>query len=245
MMTDAQADAAKTTRARKAADPTEPEDPKEAACAAFVAALGELSNPGRDSRAVVETKKGGTYSYAYAGLDAVLDLVRPVLARHGLALTQPVEATPDGLVKVTTRILHRRGEVALQAPTIARVVEGGPQELGSFVTYARRYQVLALLGIHPAGEDDDAAAAQPSRSGSGRPEKEPGLPDPIVGGLHMSERTDEALRDLVAGPPSARVGAMAQAWLDLREKERLAPGEGQATLPDADHDDDAGAGYGS
>jgi ERF superfamily len=247
-MTDEQAET--TTKARRgSATPKEPVDPKVAACAALVAALGELTNPGRESTATVQTKSGGTYSYAYASLDVVLDEVRPVLARHGLALTQSVEAKADGLVIVGTRILHEAGEVALMAPTIARVVEGGPQEVGSFVTYARRYQVLAVLGIHPAGEDDDAAAAQPAtRSGSARqPREDGGLPDPVIGGLHLSERTTDALQKLVDQPPSVRVGAMAKSWLDRRIAEAEASGVApeQAVLPDADHDDDAGSGYGS
>lgn len=240
-------DEAKPTRTRKPAEPApapEPEDPKEAAASAFVAALGELSNPGKGSTATVQTKSGGSYQYTYAGLDVILDLVRPVLAKHGLALSQPFGSTPDGLVTVRTRVLHRRG-VSIDGDPIARVVEGGPQEVGSFVTYARRYAVVSLLGIHPAGEDDDAQAAQPPRSGpsQAREPREPkGLPDPIVGGLHLSERTSEALNDLVSAPPSTKVAAMAQAWLDKREQEaadKLLPGEGQAELPT----DDPGSPY--
>ena len=220
-------------------------EPRVRAAAALVAAIGELTNPGKDQSARIETKSGGSFAYQYAGLDSILDLVRPVLARHGLALTQPVKVRADGLVEVQTRILHESGVVALEAPSIERVVEGGPQEVGSFVTYARRYQVVAVLGIHPAGEDDDAAAAQPRER---RPDRTaPGLPDPVIGGLHLSERTTEALQKLVDQPPSVRVGAMAKSWLDQRVAEAEASGvePEQAVLPDAGHDDDAGSGYGS
>jgi hypothetical protein len=198
-------------------------DAKEAAAAAFVAALGELTNPGKDSKATVQTKTGGSYAYEYAGLDSILDGVRPVLARHGLALSQPFGVDPNGLVTVRTRVLHERG-VAIEGDPISRVVEGGPQEVGSFVTYARRYEVVSLLGIHPAGEDDDAAAAQPAPrqrkpKADREPPAEPSLPDPLVGGLHLSERTDDALRDLVKAPPSAKLGQYAQGWLDKRAAE--------------------------
>ena len=176
----------------------------------------------------------------------VLDGVRPVLARHGLALTQSVEAKVDGLVIVGTRILHEGGEVALHAPSISRVVEGGPQELGSFVTYARRYQVLAVLGVHPAGEDDDAAAAQDAPRSVRAPERDDaGLPDPVVGGLHLSQRTNEELQALVDDAPSKRVEAMAKSWLARRIAEAEAGPPKQEVLPDAGHSDDPGSGYGS
>jgi hypothetical protein len=251
-----------TSRTRTSSKP-EPEDPKQAAAADFVAALGELQNPGRDTTARIETKSGGSFSYSYAGLDAILDLVRPVLARHRLALSQPFGIDANGLVTVRTRVVHALGS-AIEGDAISRVVEGGPQEVGSFVTYARRYEVCSLLGIHPAGEDDDAAAAQPTR-GSGGPAAEAKLPDPVIGGLHLSQRTDPELRDLVDAPPSQRVGAMARAWLDRRAREAeargpdpeaealpegpkdVAPPSGSADEPAAATEADAedGSGYGS
>ena len=180
-----------------------------------------MENPGRGSRAVVRSQKGD-YSYDYAGLDAILAEVRPVLARHGLAITQPVRGQADGLVRVETKVLHRLGK-AYSGEPIERVVAGGPQELGSFVTYARRYALCALLGIHPAGEDDDGASAQPepgsARGSRARPDEPDELPDLDLGGIKMSQRTDDELRGLVEAPPSARVGALARAWLERRERE--------------------------
>ena len=195
----------------------EPSDPDAALALAFVSALGELQNPGRDSRAVVRSQKGD-YSYDYAGLDAILADVRPVLARHGLAISQPVRGQADGLVTVSTKIIHRLGK-AYSGEPIERVVAGGPQELGSFVTYARRYALCALLGIHPAGEDDDGATAQPSRGSRTETEQKDELPDLDLGGVKLSQRTDDELRELAESPPSARVGALAKAWLSRREAE--------------------------
>jgi hypothetical protein len=239
----AQKAAERQTRARKKPEPEPPapEDPKEAAAAAFVAALGELSNPGRGSTATIPTKSGGSFSYSYAGLDAVLDEVRPVLARHGLAISSPWGATPDGLVTVRLRVLHRRG-VAIEGDPISRVVEGGPQEVGSFVTYARRYGIVALLGIHPAGEDDDAVAAQTAPPAQRRspartqtPPEATGPTDVNVAGVKMSQRTNEELRDLAAAPPSARIGELAKEWLALREKERPTD-PGPEALPEGPKD---------
>ena len=121
------------------------------------------------------------------------------------------------------------------------------------MTYARRYEVLAVLGIHPAGEDDDAAAAQPRcPSGSGaravvRTGARARAPGPAHRRAPLSERTDEALRDLVAAPPSAKLGQYAQGHLDRRAAEEAAarePGEGQASLDAADAETGQAESYG-
>lgn len=120
--------------------------------AALVAAQGELSNP-------IKAKKAntGTYSYTYADLAGVLDHVRPVLAKHSLGLVQDVEVA-DGRVGITTTLIHSSGE-SLRFGPLAASAPVDMQKLGSAITYARRYALVAALGI-AADEDDDGAAAK-------------------------------------------------------------------------------------
>lgn len=119
---------------------------------ALVAAIGELENPRKDKR--------GNYG-SYADLAAILELVRPVLARHKLALLQPTHRMADA-VGVSTRILHESGEW-LESEVLWLPAGANAQTAGSAITYARRYSLTALLGI--AGDDDDddgRASAQTS-----------------------------------------------------------------------------------
>jgi hypothetical protein len=120
--------------------------------AALVAAQGELSNP-------IKAKKAntGTYSYTYADLAGVLDHVRPVLAKHSLGLVQDVEVA-EGRVGITTTLIHSSGE-SLRFGPLAASAPVDMQKLGSAITYARRYALVAALGI-AADEDDDGAAAK-------------------------------------------------------------------------------------
>lgn len=120
--------------------------------AALVAACAELGDVPKKHKANV-----GTYSYDYADLADTLSVVRPVLAKHGLAVLQPVttEATDD-LVVVSTVILHKSGE-RLELGRLGLPLGQGAQATGSAITYARRYALLAALGL--AAEDDDGAAA--------------------------------------------------------------------------------------
>ena len=114
----------------------------------LAAANLELTNPHKDGKA-----DAGQYSYSYATLDAITALVRPVLANHGISITQDV-TLEDGRLSVTTTLLHSSGESLTFGPLV------GPsgsswQQLGSGISYARRYQLLACLGL-AAGDDDDA-----------------------------------------------------------------------------------------
>ena len=123
-------------------------------------AQGELNNTHKDQRAIA-----GKARYTYANIAAVLSDVRPVLARHGLAVVQAV-GKDGGDVLVTTRIMHQSGEWIESALPLPVDRMGGIQGVGSAITYGRRYGLQSMLGI--ASDDDDGAAAQaqpPQRSG--------------------------------------------------------------------------------
>ena len=123
--------------------------------AALVAALGSMSELRKDKKANVPTKSGGSYSYSYTDIASVLGYVRPILAEHGIAVMQP--ATCDGQhVSVSTVFLHRSGETK-ELPPLSMPCGRTPQEVGSAITYARRYSLLSALGL--ATEDDDGEAA--------------------------------------------------------------------------------------
>lgn len=125
--------------------------------AAIVAACSELSNLAKTQTAIVNTKGGDRYSYSYNDLADVVALARPILARHGLALIQPVMRQLGRPVEVDTWLLHESGHMLRW--TFEANGDGGPQALGSAITYARRYCAQAALGIASEGADDDGQAA--------------------------------------------------------------------------------------
>ena len=95
----------------------------------------------------------------YADLTAIVETVRPHLAKAGLAVIQfPDEL--QGEPALTTRLVHSSGEY-LQATTPLALAPRGAkpnaQEVGSAMTYARRYGMQAVLGL--VAEDDDGNAA--------------------------------------------------------------------------------------
>jgi hypothetical protein len=121
--------------------------------AALVAALGEL-------RTVAKNAVNPHFKNRYASLDAILDAARPVLHKHGLALSQePI--FDDGKAGVVTRIIHTGGE-SRESTLLLPLRDQSAQGVGSALTYARRYAVSSVLGIAADDDDDGQQASKPS-----------------------------------------------------------------------------------
>lgn len=121
---------------------------------ALAAAQLEITDPAKDA-------VNPHFRSRYADLATVLKTVRPVLARHGIALTQTTQILDGALVLVTR--LHWRDEELVGYYPI-QPVKADPQGYGSALTYARRYTIQAIVGV-AADDDDDgnAASAAPSK----------------------------------------------------------------------------------
>ena len=123
--------------------------------AAWVAAWAEIPD-------VKKTKKAnaGSYTYTYADLADVLATVRPVLKKHGLAVSQSVTGDEKG-VAVETRVTHTEGWTERFGPLVLSS-PGDPRSAGGAITYARRYGLSAALGIATEDDTDGATASKPA-----------------------------------------------------------------------------------
>ena len=158
--------------------------------ASLVAALNELQHIAKGNTAKVETKVGRSYTYTYADLGTVIDAVRPVLAKHNLAVMQDV-TSGERQVWVQTVIMHSSGEVRSFGP-VGMPAGDTPQTLGSAITYCRRYALLAALGI--ATEDDDGHAAKGTP-----PEPEPTYSKKALDAFELcKQQADEIKQELKA-----------------------------------------------
>lgn len=91
----------------------------------------------------------------YASLGAVLEAVEGVLAKHGLVIVQTI----NGATLVTAIYDTETGESLASAYPL-KPVKDDPQGMGSAITYARRYSLMAMLSL--TAEDDDGNAASHS-----------------------------------------------------------------------------------
>lgn len=96
----------------------------------------------------------------YATLQSVLETIEEPLWANGLVLLQRFESGEGGPVLITEIVHAATGDRISSALPIVSKDPTDPQKLGGAITYARRYSLLALLGLAP--EDDDGnSAAQP------------------------------------------------------------------------------------
>ena len=124
----------------------------------FMKVLNEVPNFVAD-----ETAQAGKRTYKYLNLATILKTIKPVFEKHGLAFSQRVTSSNEGearqaIGKVETIIFDDKEQmVACSYPFF---VTGDPQQVGSAITYARRYSLYAVLGIFPDKDDDGAYAKQ-------------------------------------------------------------------------------------
>lgn len=98
----------------------------------------------------------------YASLAAIWDSIRPVLAKHGLAVVQfPKYA--NGVVELTTILMHGESGEWLSETSGAPIGKADAQGVGSALTYLRRYSLSSVLGIVTEDDDDGNAASAPAK----------------------------------------------------------------------------------
>lgn len=115
---------------------------------ALAAAQGEMGK-------ALKQSQNPHFKSRYADLASVMDACMPALSRNGIAVIQPVAESEFGR-SVITRFIHTSGE-CLECAIPLILGKNDMQGLGSALTYARRYGLMALAGIAP--EDDDGNAA--------------------------------------------------------------------------------------
>lgn len=107
--------------------------------------------------------KDGTnphFKSEYSTITAIWDAARGPLTRHGLAITQTQRFESETIISITT-LMHLSGEhISSELPLL--LMKKDMQQIGSALSYARRYQLASIAGI--CSEDDDGEGAMDRRS---------------------------------------------------------------------------------
>lgn len=105
---------------------------------------------------ISKDSKNPFYKSKYANFASIQEAIKLPLAEAGVGYMQ--EATLEGLI---TTIFSKEGETIKSIYPLK--LEGlKPQEIGSAVSYAKRYSLCAMLGIIISDEDDDGQTANNS-----------------------------------------------------------------------------------
>ena len=104
----------------------------------------------------------------YADLASVWDVCRVPLSENGLSIVQAIAVPAPGETILQTILLHTSGQLIVSSYPV-KPVKDDPQGMGSAITYARRYALMAMIGIAP--EDDDGESAVRRAPKDSPPEK--------------------------------------------------------------------------
>jgi len=116
-----------------------------------------------------KTARAGSYTYSYADLGDILPTVGPILSKHGLSWSSKPGCNDAGELVLAYRLLHASGEADCGEMPLGVPRGCKPQELGSAITYARRYAITAQLNL-ATEDDDDGQVAQGASRGQSRPQ---------------------------------------------------------------------------
>jgi|688.fasta_scaffold465860_1 hypothetical protein len=120
--------------------------------AAFAAMQGEL-------KPALKESDNPFFKSRYADFAACKATAQQAMAKNGLAAIQGILTDIErGLIGVETRIVHKSGQW-IESDSWCKPKAMLPQDVGSAVTYLKRYALSAMIGI-VADEDDDANQAQ-------------------------------------------------------------------------------------
>ncbi|TDX23305.1 ERF superfamily protein [Modicisalibacter xianhensis] len=101
----------------------------------------------------------------YATLEDIVDTVRPILQRHGFAVSFRIQTQERGL-EVIGILMHQAGhreETSMLLPADVSGNKNAVQAFGSSTSYGKRYVLCALLNITTRGQDDNGQMAAPNR----------------------------------------------------------------------------------
>lgn len=120
-------------------------------CPALTSALVKAIAETQD---VVADAQNPFHKNSYATLGAHLSQIKPIFAKHGLAILQFPIGSGD-VIGINTMIIHKDGGEINRVCTIP-VTEGlKAQEAGSIFSYLRRYALASVAGIATADDDGE------------------------------------------------------------------------------------------
>lgn len=138
----------------------------------LAAALGKFQ---AETHGVVRDAVNPFHKNRYATLEAVIETARPGLAKAGLAFLQAPKGQVGNTVEINTMLMHGPSGEWIRFPTWVPLTKPDPQGVGSAITYACRYALMAMLGLPPMDDDAEATKTQPlaaTTASSSKPSKQ-------------------------------------------------------------------------
>lgn len=104
---------------------------------------------------VKKDKQNPHFKNSYADINSVLEAIIPPLSEAGIVFSQ-MPSIVEGRNALITSMVDVESEESILTST-SFLPDGTPQQIGSAISYYRRYHLVSMLGLQMV--DDDAAAA--------------------------------------------------------------------------------------
>lgn len=119
----------------------------------------KAENPKQNKTAEVPTRSGGSYTYGYTNLDAVMASVKKLAHEAGLLILQGTGYAEE-IFGLTTRIVHVESSQFVE--TFDPIDLGGhAQDRGASETYFRRYSIQNIFGLVSEEDTDGVGSTKP------------------------------------------------------------------------------------
>lgn len=138
------------------------EKDKEAFYRALAKFQSETPAVAKSKKVKYDTKAGGSVDYHYAPLEVIVDTVKSALEKNGFSYTLKTEQT-DTKITITCEAHHEAGHTEstkLTVPMSTGDKMNAIQQIGSAITYAKRYTFCNAFGIMTAEDDTDCVEAE-------------------------------------------------------------------------------------
>lgn len=159
-----------------------------------------------------EIKVNGQLRSRYAKFEDILEATKPLLQKYGFSVAFKSNFI-EGQLEVTGTLSHKEGHhesTTMRLPFDESGSKNKVQQIGSSVSYGKRYVYCMLLNVNITDQDDDGVSADPNNT----PEK-------------MLERIiahNDALRDYLESVAAVKLhiadgalGLAKEAWAELDE----------------------------
>ena len=124
-----------------------------------------------DLKPVSKSATNPFFKSKYAPLPEVMESIQPLLAKHKLAVMQPMTHL-NGEPAIKTILIHESGEMIEETSPVF-LDKKNAQSHGSAITYARRYGVMSLLGLVADNDDDGYSATYGATTAPKAPQATP------------------------------------------------------------------------
>jgi hypothetical protein len=117
---------------------------------------------------IIKDSDNPFYKSKYFDINKLIEMVKPVLSKHGIVVLQPLShVVSEGKVIPTITTTLMDAESGEQITSSCPLMQGqDAQKHGASVTYFRRYALVSLLAL--GAEDDDANSLVKPPRGKGK-----------------------------------------------------------------------------